>query len=401
MTPLATGSGGGQGMPTLPQAQLFVGNASGQAVARVVSGHATIDQNGVVTVGNLPASVIVSGVFDAAQIPALPYAAASHSHDASNIITGVFDSARIPALPYAAASHSHDAAEIITGVFDNARVNWAAPGTQGSVTPNTGAFTTLAASGVLTLSNGAITTPNGLNIDSNGLIYDAANDRLSVGGAGAFLAVATKLQVNGGRFDVNNPSSSSAFIRVTGSSSNIEFGLNSGNPYIDGSTLFTFRVASQEAARISVGRDFGIGTTSPSFRLHVNNNNAATNAVFSLAGFDATSQGTPADGFGFRNSFRLESSSNDGVAQNAAEMDVLWPTATHATRKARVVWRVYDTAAREALRMEASGSAPMIGFLGASAIARINMGTWGSLTDAQKLDALRDVVSGFGLASYS
>jgi hypothetical protein len=47
-----------------------------------------------------------------------------------------------------------------------------------------------------------------------------------------------------------------------------------------------------------------------------------------------------------------------------------WVTSTHASRKARVVHNVYDTAAREAMRMEASGTAAMIGFLGASAIAR-------------------------------
>lgn len=43
---------------------------------------------------------------------------------------------------------------------------------------------------------------------------------------------------------------------------------------------------------------------------------------------------------------------------------------TDATRKARAVFNVYDTAAREALRLEASGSAPMVGFLGATATAR-------------------------------
>lgn len=48
----------------------------------------------------------------------------------------------------------------------------------------------------------------------------------------------------------------------------------------------------------------------------------------------------------------------------------VWADNTDATRKARMVWSVYDTAAREYLRGEASGSAPMIGFLGAAAVAR-------------------------------
>jgi hypothetical protein len=47
-----------------------------------------------------------------------------------------------------------------------------------------------------------------------------------------------------------------------------------------------------------------------------------------------------------------------------------WADSTDATRKARVVFDVYDTAARECLRLEASGTAAMLGFLGATATAR-------------------------------
>jgi hypothetical protein len=48
-----------------------------------------------------------------------------------------------------------------------------------------------------------------------------------------------------------------------------------------------------------------------------------------------------------------------------------WATSTDASRKARLTLSVYDaTAAREGLRIEASGTAPLIGFLGAAAVAR-------------------------------
>jgi hypothetical protein len=46
--------------------------------------------------------------------------------------------------------------KITSGVFDNARINWAAPGTIGSTTASSGAFTSLSASNGLTISNGAI-----------------------------------------------------------------------------------------------------------------------------------------------------------------------------------------------------------------------------------------------------
>jgi hypothetical protein len=47
-----------------------------------------------------------------------------------------------------------------------------------------------------------------------------------------------------------------------------------------------------------------------------------------------------------------------------------WATSTDATRKARVTFSVYDTAAREAWRAEADGAAPMLGFYGSSAVAK-------------------------------
>ena len=76
----------------------------------------------------------------------------------------------------------------------------------------------------------------------------------------------------------------------------------------------------------------------------------------------------PAAGFGIGILTTLHSSSSSD--RNAARQSMLWATATDASRKARVLYTVYDTAEREYLRAEADGSNPMLGFLGASAIAR-------------------------------
>jgi hypothetical protein len=53
-----------------------------------------------------------------------------------------------------------------------------------------------------------------------------------------------------------------------------------------------------------------------------------------------------------------------------ADLDTAWVDSTDATRKARVLLRAWDTAAREGLRIEADGTNPRIGFLGASAVSR-------------------------------
>ena len=47
-----------------------------------------------------------------------------------------------------------------------------------------------------------------------------------------------------------------------------------------------------------------------------------------------------------------------------------WVDSTDASRKARMIYNIYDTAAREFMRAEASGSAAMLGFFGASAVVR-------------------------------
>lgn len=111
------------------------------------------------------------------------------------------------------------------------------------------------------------------------------------------------------------------------------------------------------------------------------------------------STNTPAANFASRLLWQLESSTTEN--QDAAGIVTSWVVATHASRTARQVFNIYDTAAREALRLEASGSAPMIGFLGAAAVARQALGAWAGLTTDQKLDALRDALTNLGLTSYT
>lgn len=85
-----------------------------------------------------------------------------------------------------------------------------------------------------------------------------------------------------------------------------------------------------------------------------------------LAGHN--SSGTPAAGFGAALAFQMKSSTTEN--RDSASIVSTWATATDASRKARLVLSAYDTAVREGMRIEADGSNPMIGFLGATAVVR-------------------------------
>jgi hypothetical protein len=75
--------------------------------------------------------------------------------------------------------------------------------------------------------------------------------------------------------------------------------------------------------------------------------------------------------------------------------------ATDASRTGRAVFNVYDTAVREAMRIEASGTAPMIGFLGANAAVRQAHIADASGDDATAVNAILDVLEAFGLVATS
>lgn len=138
----------------------------------------------------------------------------------------------------------------------------------------------------------------------------------------------------------------------------------------------------------------------PSALLHLVKIDANTNDVQTIAFFDRNCTNVPTDGYGTRLYWRLNSSTTDDSI--VAALETTWATATHASYKARQQYLIYDAGgAREALRLEASGTAAMIGFLGAAAVIRQALGAWAGLTDAQKLDALRDALTNLGLTSYT
>lgn len=77
---------------------------------------------------------------------------------------------------------------------------------------------------------------------------------------------------------------------------------------------------------------------------------------------------TPGAGYGV--SLQFQAKTDTTVDTALLLIQTTWATATHASRKARVDFYTYDTSARLCLRMEASGSAAMLGFYGSAAIAK-------------------------------
>jgi len=132
---------------------------------------------------------------------------------------------------------------------------------------------------------------------------------------------------------------------------------------------------------------------------------ALTNSIKNTLQLSHITTGTPAEGLGVGLEGLLESSTTE--KQSAGRLSWLWATATHATRKARSTWTVYDTAEREGIRIEADGSAPMIGFLGASAIVRqahIADPSGGGTQDAEARTAINAILAAlenFGLIATS
>lgn len=130
-------------------------------------------------------------------------------------------------------------------------------------------------------------------------------------------------------------------------------------PTIDGqsvTTFINFRGPSDFTSNSS-------SETSPPLLL--TNNNVA-GPVLNVAGGVSVRVGC------WRGAGQLEQWGNSSTSTNR-QLTGWVPTfvdATDATRKARAVFNIYDTAAREALRLEASGTAAMIGFLGAAAVVR-------------------------------
>ncbi len=96
---------------------------------------------------------------------------------------------------------------------------------------------------------------------------------------------------------------------------------------------------------------------------------STANTQLTVMSYNVLASGvTPAAGFGQDHVFNAQADA--GTNRNMHLQRTTWVSAVDASRKARTIFYIFDTGAREGFRIEASGTAPMIGFLGAAAVAR-------------------------------
>lgn len=121
----------------------------------------------------------------------------------------------------------------------------------------------------------------------------------------------------------------------------------------------------------------GIGTTSPSSKLHTITSDSATTSVTTVATIGHNSSGTAAAGFGGAIAFQLESSTT--ADSNAARITCSWGVATHASREGILSLYATDYGGdRLGVQVTGNGSATELGFYATTPV--IQYATTGTTT---------------------
>lgn len=130
---------------------------------------------------------------------------------------------------------------------------------------------------------------------------------------------------------------------------------------------------------VNIGATLGVGASNAaSVGITVNNASVGIYNIVSDTGTNTIpttyihchrTSSTPDVGFGA--AFVVGLQTTTSYDQTALNIQTMWAVATHASRKSRTIFWSYDaSSAREGLRIESTGTASSIGFLGAAAAAR-------------------------------
>lgn len=113
----------------------------------------------------------------------------------------------------------------------------------------------------------------------------------------------------------------------------------------------------------------GVATATASANADIVWRDTATDTRVAVLTLQHRSSGTPAAAFGMQHFYQADSSNN--TLRTQAVIETQWVVATDASRTARLNLYAADSgASRLAISMQASGTAAMVGFMGATPIAR-------------------------------
>jgi hypothetical protein len=207
---------------------------------------------------------------------------------------------------------------------------------------------------------------------------------------------------------------------ILGNDGNLTIGYGMADQYPTALTIAESTHASSRRAGIAVGaqwilnqdslgngtKDFSIYNVTagrsvfqitPALQTYYQCYDAATNTVVDVTIIDHNSSGTPAANFGTGLLLRGESDSVE--SREMGRLRTLWVTATDGSRKARSVWSAWDTAERDCIAVEASGSASKVGFQGTNPIVKPTVS--GSRAANAALASLLTALANYGLITDS
>lgn len=149
---------------------------------------------------------------------------------------------------------------------------------------------------------------------------------------------------------------------------------------VNGATALTLAmtIANDQTVSVTAGLNVGKAATAGPGQVAATNEDGGTNTVPNLLQLGHNTTSTPAVGFGSAILFSLETTTTADTI--AAYDQIVWVDPTHASRKARRTLFVYDTAQREAIRMDANGTIAVVTIPGG-----LSLGTAGAAGAGQYL----------------
>lgn len=130
------------------------------------------------------------------------------------------------------------------------------------------------------------------------------------------------------------------------------------------------------AGKLGIGRnEFATYTAVPAVRLHVTELSGTTSApvetlrLQSIVSTDIWGTGVGANGFGVSQTFYAETAT-EGTYQLQGTINTSYIDSTNASRKSKMSFSAYDTAARLGMEIEASGTVVKLGFFGGTTAIR-------------------------------